>query len=87
MLFLDAEDPNLDITLYINNAGGSVTAAAVYDAMNQLRSDVPYVGTAASMGAFLLSSELRVKDLRCQMLGLRSVNRQEVLKGKPVILR
>jgi len=61
---------NLDITLYINNAGGSVTAAmAVYDAMNQLRSDVCTVciGTAASMGHFCFL-ELKVKDLRCQML-------------------
>lgn len=64
MLFLDAEDPKQDITLYINTSGGSVTAAmTVYDAMNQLRSDVCTVciGTAASMGAFLLSSGAKGK--------------------------
>ena len=64
MLFLDAEDPKQDITLYINTSGGSVTAAmTVYDAMNQLRSKVCTVciGTAASMGAFLLSSGAKGK--------------------------
>lgn len=66
MLFLDAEDPKQDITLYINSSGGSVTAAmTVYDAMNQLRSKVCTVciGTAASMGAFLLSSGAKGKRL------------------------
>lgn len=64
MLFLDAEDPKQDITLYINTSGDSVTAAmTVYDAMNQLRSDVCTVciGTAGSMGAFLLSSGAKGK--------------------------
>ncbi|MBD6617180.1 ATP-dependent Clp endopeptidase proteolytic subunit ClpP [Komarekiella sp. 'clone 1'] len=59
MLFLDAEEPERDITLYINSPGGSVTAGmAIYDAMNQVRSEVCTVcmGTAASMGAFLLAS-------------------------------
>ncbi len=59
MLFLDAEDPDKDITIYVNSPGGSVTAGmAVYDTINQIRSDVITVciGTAASMGAFLLSS-------------------------------
>lgn len=59
LLFLDADDPERDITLYINSPGGSVTAGmAVYDAMNQIRCDVctVCVGFAASMGAFLLSS-------------------------------
>ncbi|MEI2583916.1 ATP-dependent Clp endopeptidase proteolytic subunit ClpP [Scytonema sp. PRP1] len=59
LLFLDADDPERDITLYINSPGGSVTAGmAVYDAMNQIRCDVctACVGFAASMGAFLLSS-------------------------------
>ncbi len=66
MLFLDAEDPKQDITLYINSSGGSVTAAmTVYDAMNQLRSKVCTVciGSAASMGAFLLSSGAKGKRL------------------------
>ena len=59
LLFLDAEDPKQDINVYINSSGGSAQAAmAVYDAMNQIRSDVCTVciGTAASIGAFLLSS-------------------------------
>jgi len=64
MMFLDAEDPEKEITLYINSGGGSVMAAmAVYDAMNQLRPDVSTVciGTAASIGAFLLSSGTKGK--------------------------
>ncbi|KST66532.1 ATP-dependent Clp endopeptidase proteolytic subunit ClpP [Mastigocoleus testarum] len=59
MLFLDADDSEKDITLYINSPGGSVTAGmAIYDTMNQIRTDVSTVcaGIAASMGAFLLSS-------------------------------
>ncbi|WP_445626885.1 ATP-dependent Clp endopeptidase proteolytic subunit ClpP [Nostoc sp. DSM 114167] len=58
MLFLDAEDSQ-DITLYINSPGGSVTAGiAIYDAMNQIRSEVCTVciGIAASMGSFLLAA-------------------------------
>jgi ATP-dependent Clp protease protease subunit len=64
LLFLDADDPERDITLYINSPGGSVTAGmAVYDAMNQIRCDVctVCVGIAASMGAFLLSSGTKGK--------------------------
>ncbi|MEH2258551.1 ATP-dependent Clp endopeptidase proteolytic subunit ClpP [Nostoc sp.] len=59
MLFLDAEAPEQDITLYINSPGGSVTAGmAIYDAMNQIRSEVCTVciGIAASMGSFLLAA-------------------------------
>jgi ATP-dependent Clp protease, protease subunit len=58
MLFLDAEDSDKDITLLINNFGGSTMAAmTVYDAINQIRPDICTVcmGTAAAMGAFLLS--------------------------------
>ena len=64
LLFLDADDSERDITLYINSPGGSVTAGmAVYDAMNQIRCDVctVCVGFAASMGAFLLSSGTKGK--------------------------
>jgi ATP-dependent Clp protease, protease subunit len=64
LLFLDAEDPNLDITLYVNSSGGSVMSAmTVYDAINQIRSDICTVciGTAASMAAFLLSSGTKGK--------------------------
>ncbi len=64
MLFLDADDSEKDITLYINSPGGSITAGmAIYDTMNQIRTDVSTVcaGIAASMGAFLLSSGTRGK--------------------------
>jgi ATP-dependent Clp protease protease subunit len=64
MLFLDAEEADRDITLYINSPGGSVTAGtAIYDAMNQIRSQVCTVciGIAASMGAFLLSAGTKGK--------------------------
>ena len=59
LLFLEAEDPNKDISLYINSPGGSVTAGmAIYDTMNYIKCDVSTIcmGMAASMGAFLLSS-------------------------------
>lgn len=58
LLFLDAEDPERDIYLYINSPGGSVTAGmAIYDTMKHVRPDVCTLcfGLAASMGAFLLS--------------------------------
>ncbi|MEM9002973.1 MAG: ATP-dependent Clp endopeptidase proteolytic subunit ClpP [Cyanobacteria bacterium P01_F01_bin.86] len=58
LLFLDAEDPEKDVQLYINSPGGSVTAGmAIYDTMQQIRPDVVTIcfGLAASMGAFLLS--------------------------------
>ncbi|KAM5551382.1 ATP-dependent Clp protease proteolytic subunit 3, chloroplastic [Rosa sericea] len=59
LLFLDAEDPKKDITLFINSPGGSVTAGmGIYDAMKLCKADVSTVclGLAASMGAFLLAS-------------------------------
>lgn len=59
LLFLDAEDPEKDIQLYINSPGGSVTAGmAIYDTMQQVRADVVTIcfGLAASMGAFLLAA-------------------------------
>lgn len=58
LLYLDAEDPEKDIQLYINSPGGSVTAGmAIYDTMQQVRPDVVTIcyGLAASMGAFLLA--------------------------------
>jgi ATP-dependent Clp protease protease subunit len=58
LLFLESEDPDKDIYLYINSPGGSVTAGmAIYDTMNYIKSDVSTIclGLAASMGAFLLS--------------------------------
>ena len=59
LLFLESEDPDKDIHIYINSPGGSVTAGmAIYDTMNYIKPDVSTicVGLAASMGAFLLSA-------------------------------
>ena len=64
MLFLEMEDPDADICLYINSPGGSVTAGmAIYDTMQYIKPQVRTVciGMAASMGAFLLSSGARGK--------------------------
>lgn len=59
LLFLEAEDPDKDISLYINSPGGSITAGmAIYDTMNFIKPDVSTIciGMAASMGAFLLTA-------------------------------
>ena len=64
LLFLEADDPNKDIQLYINSPGGSVTAGmAIYDTMNYIKCDVETicVGMAASMGSFLLSGGTKGK--------------------------
>ncbi|NLB77300.1 MAG: ATP-dependent Clp endopeptidase proteolytic subunit ClpP [Clostridiaceae bacterium] len=64
MLFLEAEDPDKDIQLYINSPGGSVTAGmAIYDTMQYVKCDVSTicVGMAASMGAFLLAAGAKGK--------------------------
>ena len=64
LLFLEAEDPNKDISLYINSPGGSVTAGmSIYDTMNYIKCDVSTIclGMAASMGAFLLSGGTKGK--------------------------
>lgn len=64
LLFLAAEDPDKDISLYINSPGGSVTAGmAIYDTMQYIKPDVSTicVGLAASMGAFLLSGGAKGK--------------------------
>ncbi|KMM17507.1 ATP-dependent Clp endopeptidase proteolytic subunit ClpP [Synechococcus sp. GFB01] len=66
LLFLEAEDPEKDIQIYINSPGGSVTAGlAIYDTMQQVAPDVVTIcyGLAASMGAFLLSGGTRGKRL------------------------
>ena len=66
LLFLEAEDPDKDIYLYINSPGGSVTAGmGIFDTMNHIRSDVSTicVGLAASMGAFLLSAGTKGKRM------------------------
>ena len=64
LLFLEADDPNKDIQLYINSPGGSVTAGmAIYDTMQYIKCDVSTVciGMAASMGSFLLSGGAKGK--------------------------
>lgn len=66
LLFLESEDPDKDINLYINSPGGSVTAGmAIYDTMNYIKCDVSTIciGMAASMGAFLLAGGARGKRM------------------------
>ena len=66
MLFLEGQDPDKDISLYINSPGGSVTAGfAIYDTMQYIKCDVSTIcmGMAASMGAFLLSSGSKGKRI------------------------
>ena len=64
LLYLEGQDPDKDISLYINSPGGSITAGmAIYDTMNYIKCDVSTicVGMAASMGAFLLSAGAKGK--------------------------
>ncbi len=64
LLYLEAQDPDKDVQMYINSPGGSVTAGmAIYDTMQYIKCDVSTIciGLAASMGAFLLSSGARGK--------------------------
>lgn len=80
MLFLEADDPEKDINLYINSPGGSITAGmAIYDTMQYIRSDVRTIciGMAASMGAFLLAAGTKGKRV--------SLPNSEVLIHQPLI--
>ena len=66
LLFLEAEDPEKDVYLYINSPGGSVSAGlGIFDTMNQIKPDVSTIciGLAASMGAFLLSGGAKGKRM------------------------
>ena len=66
LLFLEAEDPNKDIHMYINSPGGEITSGmAIYDTMNYIKCDVSTIciGMAASMGAFLLSGGAKGKRM------------------------
>ena len=66
LLFLEAQDPDKDISFYINSPGGSVTAGmAIYDTMNYIKCDVSTIciGMAASMGAFLLAAGAKGKRI------------------------
>ncbi|TGE33842.1 ATP-dependent Clp endopeptidase proteolytic subunit ClpP [Desulfosporosinus sp. Sb-LF] len=80
LLFLEAEDPEKDINLYINSPGGSITAGmAIYDTMQYIRSDVRTIciGMAASMGAFLLAAGAKGKRV--------ALPNSEVLIHQPLI--
>lgn len=66
LIYLEGQDPDKDIQLYINSPGGSITSGmAIYDTMNYIKCDVSTIciGMAASMGAFLLSSGCKGKRL------------------------
>ena len=85
MLFLEAEDPDKDIQLYINSPGGSVTAGmAIYDTMQYVKCDVSTicVGMAASMGAFLLAAGTKGKRFSCQTAQLRYISSIGGAKGQ-----
>lgn len=78
LLFLDSEDPDKDINLYINSPGGSVTAGmAIYDTMQYIRCEVSTIciGMAASMGAFLLAAGAKGKR--------RSLPNSEIMIHQP----
>lgn len=80
LLFLESQDSDKDISLYINSPGGSVTAGlAIYDTMNYIKCDVSTicVGMAASMGAFLLSSGTKGKRI--------ALPNSEILIHQPLI--
>jgi len=80
MLFLEADDPEKDINLYINSPGGSITAGmAIYDTMQYIRSDVQTIciGMAASMGAFLLTAGAKGKRV--------ALPNSEILIHQPLI--
>jgi len=80
LLFLEAEDPEKDINLYINSPGGSITAGmAIYDTMQYIRSDVRTIciGMAASMGAFLLTAGTKGKRV--------ALTNSEILIHQPLI--
>ena len=70
LLFLESEDPNKDISFYINSPGGSISdGMAIYDTMKYIKCDVSTIciGMAASMGAFLLSEEPKASVMRFLM--------------------
>ena len=80
LLFLESQDPDKDVSLYINSPGGSISAGmAIYDTMNYIKCDVSTicVGMAASMGAFLLSSGAKGKRI--------ALPNSEILIHQPLI--
>jgi len=79
MLFLEAEDPDKDISFYINSPGGSVSAGmAIYDTMQYIKCDVSTIciGLAASMGAFLLAAGAKGKR--------RALSNSEIMIHQPL---
>ena len=93
MLFLEAEDPEKDIQLYINSPGGSITAGmAIYDTMQQIRPDVVTIcyGLAASMGAFLLASGAPGKRMslpNSRIMIRLSLNLRYTARDRPVTMQ
>ncbi|MDR1604602.1 MAG: ATP-dependent Clp endopeptidase proteolytic subunit ClpP [Gracilibacteraceae bacterium] len=82
LLFLEAEDPEKDIALYINSPGGSISAGmAIYDTMQYVRSDIQTIciGNAASMGAFLLAAGAAGK--RTALLNSEILIHQPIIAG------
>ncbi|BEV70934.1 MULTISPECIES: ATP-dependent Clp endopeptidase proteolytic subunit ClpP [unclassified Paludibacterium] len=82
MLFLESENPDKDIFLYINSPGGSITAGmSIYDTMNFIKPDVSTlcIGQAASMGAFLLAAG--AKDKRFALPNSRVMIHQPLIGG------
>ena len=80
LLFLEADDPDKDISLYINSPGGSVTAGmAIYDTMQYIKCDVSTIclGMAASMGAFLLAAGVKGKR--------RALPNSEIMIHQPLL--
>ena len=72
LLYLEGQDPDKDISLYINSPGGSITAGmAIHDTMRYIKCDVSTIcmGMAASMGAFLLASGTKGKRFRTAQRG------------------
>ena len=94
LLYLEAQDPEKDISLYINSPGGSVTAGfAIYDTMQYIKCDVSTIcmGMAASMGAFLLSSGAKGQATEIQIVADHILKTREKLNrilaentGKPI---
>lgn len=85
LLYLEGQDPEKDISLYINSPGGSVTAGfAIYDTMQYIKCDVSTIcmGMAASMGAFLLSSGAKGKRFALPNSEIMIHQPQAELKGR-----
>ena len=89
MLFLEAEDPDKDIQLYLNSPGGSITAGfAIYDTMQFIRPDVQTIciGQAASIAAVLLAAGAKGKRFRCRIRASSSISRgcQDLAVRRPI---